>query len=152
MAGKPSFDSYLLQADVNLKEMVPMLKEMPAARLCLYGPSGAGKTAYGYWLAHYLGTELLLRRASDILGAYVGQSEENIANAFKEATENSAILMIDEVDSFLSDRRCASRSWEVSIVNEMLTQMENFDGTFISTTNRLNDLDQAVLRRFDLKA
>src|SRR5690625_6861136 len=60
--------------------------------------------------------------------------------------------MIDEVDSFLSDRRGASRSWEVSIVNEMLTQMENFDGTFISTTNRMNDLDQAVLRRFDLKA
>lgn len=151
-AGKASFDPYLLQADVNLKDMVPMLKEIPEARICLYGPPGTGKTAYGYWLAHKLGKELLLRRASDILGAYVGQSEENIANAFKEATENSAILMIDEVDSFLSDRRGASRSWEVSIVNEMLTQMENFDGTFISTTNRMNDLDQAVLRRFDLKA
>ena len=59
--------------------------------------------------------------------------------------------MIDEVDGFLQDRRDAARSWEVTLVNEMLTQMESFSGVFIASTNLMNGLDQAALRRFDLK-
>lgn len=53
--------------------------------------------------------------------------------------------------SFLQDRREASRSWEVSLVNEMLTQMEAYPGVFIASTNLMGGLDQAALRRFDLK-
>ena len=71
-----------------------------------------------------------------------------------EPTLNSltnAILMIDEVDSFLQDRTKAMRSWEVTQVNELLTRMETFQGVFIATTNRLEHLDTASLRRFDLK-
>lgn len=60
--------------------------------------------------------------------------------------------MIDEVDSFLSDRRGAQHSCEVSMVNKMLTQMESFSGVFIASTNLMDGLDQAALRRFDLKA
>ena len=58
---------------------------------------------------------------------------------------------MDEVDSFLQDRRGAQRSWEVSLVNEMLTQMESFSGVFIATTNLMEGLDQASFHRFDLK-
>ena len=43
------------------------------------------------------------------------------------------------------------RSWEVTEVNEMLTQMESFSGIFIASTNLVEGLDQAALRRFDLK-
>jgi SpoVK/Ycf46/Vps4 family AAA+-type ATPase len=59
--------------------------------------------------------------------------------------------VFDEVDSFLQDRRGAKNSWEVTQVNEMLVQMENFDGIFIATTNLMSGLDQASLRRFDMK-
>lgn len=55
------------------------------------------------------------------------------------------------MDSFLQDRRNAQRNWEVSQVNEMLTQMESFPGVFIASTNLMDNLDQASLRRFDLK-
>lgn len=79
-----------------------------------------------------------------------GYSTAQIAK--KQAEEQGAVLMIDEVDSFLSDRRGAQRSWEVSMVNEMLTQMESFSGIFIASTNLMDGLDQAALRRFDLKA
>jgi SpoVK/Ycf46/Vps4 family AAA+-type ATPase len=61
------------------------------------------------------------------------------------------VLVLDEVDSFLQDRSKARHSWEVTGVNEMLTQMEAFDGLFIASTNLMNDLDEAALRRFDLK-
>jgi SpoVK/Ycf46/Vps4 family AAA+-type ATPase len=82
---------------------------------------------------------------------WVGGTEKNIANAFEEAREEGAVLVFDEVDSFLQDRRNAQRSWEVTQVNEMLVQMENFEGIFIATTNLMSGLDQASLRRFDMK-
>ncbi len=47
--------------------------------------------------------------------------------------------------------RGAAHSWEVTQVNELLVQMENFDGLFICSTNLMDDLDQASLRRFAIK-
>jgi SpoVK/Ycf46/Vps4 family AAA+-type ATPase len=82
---------------------------------------------------------------------WVGGTEKNIADAFLEAKEEEAVLVFDEVDSFLSDRTQANQSWEVTQVNEMLVQMENFEGIFIATTNLMDNLDKASLRRFDLK-
>ena len=82
---------------------------------------------------------------------WVGETEKNIARAFKEAKEEKAVLIFDEVDSFLADRSSAKQSWEITQVNEMLVQMENFDGVFIATTNLMDNLDKASLRRFDLK-
>lgn len=81
----------------------------------------------------------------------LGENEKNIAAAFQEAEQDGALLLIDEVDSFLQDRRGAKARWEASLVNEMLTQMESFSGVFVASTNLMAGLDQAALRRFDLK-
>lgn len=94
---------------------------------------------------------LSIKRASDLISKWVGDTEKNIARAFHEAEQDGALLLIDEVDSFLQDRRTAQHGWEVSEVNEMLTQMESFPGIFIASTNLMDGLDQASLRRFDLK-
>jgi len=85
------------------------------------------------------------------MSKWVGDTEKNIANAFREAKEEGAVLIFDEVDGFLSERGQAKVNWEVTQVNEMLVQMEKFDGLFIATTNLIDRLDQASLRRFDLK-
>jgi SpoVK/Ycf46/Vps4 family AAA+-type ATPase len=92
-----------------------------------------------------------MRRSSDLLSMWVGEAEKNIARAFRQAEREGAVLLIDEVDSFLQDRREAAHSWEATLVNEMLTQMESFSGVFIASTNLMRGLDQAALRRFDLK-
>ena len=70
---------------------------------------------------------------------------------FAAARQQNAVLVLDEADSFLSDRRGARQSWEVTQVNELLTQMEAFDGIFICTTNLMEKLDPASLRRFAFK-
>jgi len=121
------------------------------ARLCLYGPAGTGKSAFGKYIAESLDKPLHVKKGSDLISMWVGGTEKNIANAFEDAKEENAVLIFDEVDSFLADRTSANQSWEITQVNEMLVQMENFDGIFIATTNLMDNLDRASLRRFDLK-
>lgn len=145
------YDPCFIHADANLSEVSSGLIASRSGRLCLYGPPGTGKTAYGRWLAEQLDIPLLAKRASDLMSMWVGGSEKSIAKAFHQAEQEGALLLIDEVDSFLQNRRNAQRGWEVSLVNEMLTQMESFPGVFIASTNLMENLDQAALRRFDLK-
>lgn len=148
----PSFYSpELVNADIPLGGLVDGLRRNSEARLCLYGPPGTGKTAFGYWLAQSLGRPLMVKRVSDLVSPYVGVTEQNLARAFETAGEEQAVLLFDEVDSFLQERKKATQSWEITAVNEMLTQMEHYRGLFIASTNLMRDLDEASLRRFDLK-
>ena len=77
--------------------------------------------------------------------------EQNIALAFEQAKDEGAVLTLDEADSFLADRRDARARWELTETNELLTQIERFDGLFICTTNLMERLDRAALRRFAVK-
>ena len=145
------YDPRFIHADANLSAISEGLIHARSGRLCLFGPPGTGKTAYARWLAQQLEMPLHIKRASDLISMWIGETEKNIVKAFQNAEREGALLLIDEVDSFLQDRRCANRSWEVSLVNEILTQMESFSGVFIASTNLMEGLDQAALRRFDLK-
>jgi len=119
--------------------------------LLFYGPPGTGKSCLARYIGHVLDREIICKRASDILDAYVGGTETNIKNAFQEAAAEDAVLLIDEADSLLFSRDKAFRAWEISLVNELLSQMENFKGILICTTNRLSELDEAAMRRFNYK-
>ena len=145
------YDTRFLNTSVDVDALVDGARNRPDIRVCLYGPPGTGKTAFGHYLSESLGRPLLVRRASDILGPYVGMTERNIARMFSQARRQGAVLLLDEADSFLRDRRSARQSWEITQVNEMLTQMENHRGIFICSTNLVDNLDAASLRRFDFK-
>ncbi|MEO6856437.1 MAG: ATP-binding protein, partial [Rhodoferax sp.] len=82
---------------------------------------------------------------------YVGETEQKMAAMFKEAEAEKAVLLLDEADSFLQDRRGAQRTYDVTEVNEMLQGMERYRGIFVCTTNLLDRIDQAALRRFTFK-
>lgn len=148
-----NFNTELLNTDTDLNMLADRIakKKLHKFSLCLYGAPGTGKTAFASHLAHVLNMPIVKKRASDLKGSYVGETEKNIANAFAEARSKKAILVFDEADSFLQDRNKAQRSWEVSSVNEMLTQMEQADFPFICTTNIMDSLDNASLRRFTFK-
>ena len=146
-----TYNPSYVNTTTDLDELTQGIKKTGSARLCLYGTPGTGKSAFGKYLADMLDKPLLLKKGSDLISRWVGGTEQNIAAAFKEAQEENAVLVFDEVDSFLADRAQAKQSWEVTQVNEMLVQMENFDGVFIATTNLMDSLDKASLRRFDLK-
>jgi SpoVK/Ycf46/Vps4 family AAA+-type ATPase len=146
----PAFDPALTTAS---RDLIALADQLVGGRartfsLCLYGPPGTGKSAFARYLAGRLGLEILQKRASDILAPYLGQSERNIADAFEEARESGAFLVFDEADSLLLDRRDAQRSWEITQVNEMLTWMEEHPLPICFTTNLMDRIDQASLRRF----
>ena len=145
------YDIDHLNTPADLPQIAAQLKQNPSARLCLYGPPGTGKTAFGHWLAGELSQPLQITKASDLLSAYVGMTEQKIARAFESAVKDGAILLIDEVDSFLQDRTRAKHSWEVTQINEMLTQIESFPGILIASSNLIDQFDPASLRRFDIK-
>ena len=119
--------------------------------LLLSGPPGTGKTALAADLARRLDRPLEVKRASDLLSKWVGQTEANIADAFAEARESGAVLLFDEADSLLLDRSNARASWEVTQVNELLTWMDSHPLPFIAATNFAGRLDPAAFRRFVFK-
>ncbi len=150
----PSATTYrldVLNTDRDLSSICEGLKRTGSGRLCAWGPPGTGKSAFGHHLAKVLDRPLIVKRASDLQSKWLGETEQNMARMFQDATADNAVLLLDEADSFLQDRRGAERSWEVSQTNEMLCQLESFQGVFIASTNLMESLDQASLRRFDLK-
>jgi predicted serine/threonine protein phosphatase family protein len=149
--GKADYNLDYVACNDNIHRISEGLKQSKKGRICCYGPPGTGKTAWAAWLAEQLDMPLLLRQGSDLLNPYVGGTEQNIAQAFEQAKADNALLVLDEVDSFLFSREGANRSWERSQVNEMLTQIERFEGLMVVSTNLIEVLDPAALRRFDLK-
>ena len=154
--GRKSVTTYDLamlngESRFEIPRIVEALKSRGHGALCFYGAPGTGKTALAEHIAKALDKPLIIKQASDLMSKYVGETEQNMAAMFKEAEEEKAVLLLDEADSFLQDRRGAQRTYEVTEVNEMLQGMERHNGIFICTTNLLDKIDQAALRRFTFK-
>lgn len=158
---KPAYDLSILNTSMPAQNIIDMVshaqsyaeeheKEENGIRMLFYGLSGTGKTELARYIAEMLGKKIILKRPSDILGKYVGENEENIKKAFEEAEASGDILLFDEADTFFADRTSLSQSWERSTVNEFLTEMEEFSGILICTTNLRQIMDPAMQRRFHI--
>ena len=159
-----NYDLSVLNASMNPVQIVRMIKNareyaentnvgneaQNGIRMLFYGVSGTGKTEFARYIAQELGSKILLKRASDILDKYVGGNEQNIRDAFEEAERSDSILLFDEADTFFTNRNTAQHNWERSQVNEFLTQMEEFPGILICTTNLKDIMDPAMNRRFHI--
>ena len=160
---KSSYNLSVLNTSVDACEIVEMLKSAEdykkenqnnesseGVRMLFYGLSGTGKTELARYISTTLGKPLLLKRCSDLISPFVGQTEQLIASAFEEAEATDSILLFDEADSFFADRTKARQQWERTQVNEFLTQMEEFSGICICTTNLRKIMDPAMQRRFHI--
>lgn len=158
-----SYDLSVLNTSTPAEEILEMVQNalayseehketMSGIRMLFYGISGTGKTELARYIAEKLNKKIILKRASDILGKFVGENERHIKEAFAEAEASGAILLFDEADSFFADRNSARSSWERTMVNEFLTQMEEFSGILICTTNLRTLMDKAMQRRFHIMA
>ena len=147
-------DLTLFESDPQVADLVERLVR-PGGELdwsvLLAGPPETGKTQLAGEVAERLGRPLVTRRASDLMSQWVGETEANIAKAFRDAVGEGAVLMFDEADSLLYDRATATRSWEVRQVNELLIWLDRHPLPVFAATNDLRRLDPAALRRFTFK-
>lgn len=128
-------------------------RHQKGVNILLYGEPGTGKTE----LAKTLGQRLECSLYS--IGEQQGDIEEHDDNRYDKLLraqkllqkDENVLLLVDEADSFLQDRSNAVRNWEVTQINEMLTQMEKHKFPFVCTTNLMEKLDKASLRRFTFK-
>jgi len=147
-----SYDLSYINASEDMVKITEKIKKTTKPfSMCLYGASGSGKSEYVRYVADLIGKKVLFKKASDLISKWVGETEQKIAEAFEEAKEEKFFLLIDEGDTFLRNRDNAINPWEKSMVNEMLIQMENHTEPFAITTNLMNDIDKAALRRFIFK-
>lgn len=125
----------------------------------LYGPPGTGKTLMAKAVASEAGANFIAVSGSEFVELYVGMGAKRVRDMFSNARLNKpCVIFIDELDAFAKKRGSHNSHSELEqTVNQMLTEMDgmkNNDGILVlAATNRLEDLDDAIVRsgRFDMK-
>ena len=112
-----------------------------------HGPPGTGKTLCAEAIAGELNRPLKIARSSTILSKWVGESERNLHQMFKDARAHGAVLFIDEADSLIQSREGANSSHSRSLVNLLLSLIERHSGLVLLATNHRDHLDSALERR-----
>lgn len=128
-----------------------------AISLLFWGIPGTGKTLTAQAIADEMKSELKIYGTAEIGSSEHGGSERIIQKIFAEATRKNRgttgkkrIILFDECDSLLTDRNEVGPILGAQ-VNQLLTEIEHYDGVIIFTTNRMGKLDPALERRISAK-
>ncbi|NOQ71194.1 MAG: AAA family ATPase [Crocinitomix sp.] len=130
--------------------------DLPVAnKLFLYGRTGCGKTMTAKALATRLKKKIFIVNLSTIVSSRLGETAKNLAALFKNVEHKKAVLFFDEFDSLGSMRDYDNNdtSEMKRVVNTILQLIDAFpnDSILIGATNQIQLIDEALLRRFDLK-
>ena len=114
------------------------------------GESGTGKTMSAEIIAGTLGLELYRIDLSMMVSKYIGETEKNITGVFDEAKKCNCMLLFDEADALFGKRsevKDAHDRYANIEVDHLLQTLEMHEGIVILTTNFLQNLDPAFMRR-----
>ena len=118
----------------------------------LHGESGTGKTLAAEAIAHRLQLPMLSVDLSLVVSKFIGETEKNLSELFAAAEGFAALLFFDEADALFGKRTSVQDAHDryANIeVNFLLQRLEAFEGLALLSTNLLQGMDEAFLRRFD---
>lgn len=164
---KVTFDNVagLTEVKADLKDVTDFLSnpnkytqsgaKLPKGVL-LYGPPGTGKTLLAKAMAGEANANFIFLSGSDFSNKFVGVGGDRVRKLFQDARKQApCIIFIDEIDAVGGNREGNMHSENRNTLNALLAEMDGFntgDGIMvIAATNRLEDLDPALVRpgRFD---
>jgi SpoVK/Ycf46/Vps4 family AAA+-type ATPase len=130
----------------------------PRSTALLHGPPGCGKTTLAHHLAARLGVPMVLIGAEAVHGsAYFGESEKGVRRIFDALIESGtpAVVFMDEMESWGANRKMnkggGADNARTSTLGVVLRKIEEFRGVLLGATNRPEDIDPALWRRFGLQ-
>ena len=144
------FSEHIIDIVENRERYKALGIQFPAA-VILHGPPGTGKTFAVERLVEYLGWPSYSVNASSVASPFIHETSRKVAEMFDVAIENSpSVLIIDEMEAFLSQREGGFGKHHVEEVAEFLRQIPNAikeEVLIVAMTNRLDMIDSAILRR-----
>lgn len=121
-------------------------------KVLLYGPPGTGKTTLGFYIAKLINKNIKYVKISDVVSSKFGETLKNISDIFTGSKEE--VLFIDEFDAFGKSRNDDNDVGELKrIVNSIIQTLDFNAGNkvVIVSTNLIDSIDPAILRRFPFK-
>lgn len=126
----------------------------PQKGVLLYGPPGTGKTMLAKAIAKESGAVFINVRISNLMSKWFGDAQKLVAAVFSLAYKlQPAIIFIDEVDSFLGQRKTTDHEALTNMKTEFMALWDGFTTDqnarvmVLAATNRPSELDEAILRR-----
>lgn len=129
--------------------------DLPVSNKVLFhGPSGCGKTLASYVLAGELDKLMIVVNLGAIVSSRLGETSKNLAKIFRRAAAEECIIFIDEFDTLGKVRDYNQDHGEMKRVVNTILQLFDYlpqDSIVVAATNHADMVDNALLRRFDLK-
>jgi cell division protease FtsH len=154
LPGRPELETFFNEHIVDIvthKERYSALGIGFPSAIVLHGPPGCGKTFAVERLVEFLGWPSFQIEASSIASPYIHETSRKVAEMFDKAMKSTpSVLVIDEMDAFLTDRQMGTGHHRVEEVAEFLRRIPEAtrnEVLVVAMTNRLDTIDPAILRR-----
>jgi SpoVK/Ycf46/Vps4 family AAA+-type ATPase len=138
----------VLEGEWGFKDVFP---DHRGAAGLFFGPSGTGKSLAAEIIAYETGRTLKVVNYAQLVSKYVGDTEKNIETLFTKVKNDNSILLFDEADAIFTGRSAvnsATDRYANMETNVLLSMIEEADVFAILTTNLIDNIDPAFLRRF----
>lgn len=154
---EPAISEQILQflKEHQFSEVLQTYNLPVANKILLFGKTGCGKTMTAKAIAKELNKKLYVVNLATVVSSKLGETAKNIQSIFKDTDYDSSVLFFDELDSLgqVRDYDNKDSSEMKRVVNAILQLIDHFpkNSVLIGATNQIQMIDEALVRRFELR-